>query len=69
MGNKLGENRLTILKLTSENPNITQSEIATHLNVSDTAVENNIKFLKENGYLKRVGPPKGGHWIVQKNNL
>jgi len=29
-----------------------------------TALENNLKLLKQKGLLKRVGSDKGGHWKV-----
>ncbi|MBI2447221.1 MAG: hypothetical protein HYV48_01635 [Candidatus Omnitrophica bacterium] len=28
------------------------------------AVDYNINKLKEKGFIKRVGPDKGGHWLV-----
>ena len=34
------------------------------LGVSETAVENNISFLRENGYIERVGSKKAGYWKV-----
>lgn len=34
------------------------------LGVSLTTVENNINFLKDNGYLERVGFNKSGYWRV-----
>lgn len=38
-----------------DNPNITTAELHNILGVSETAVENNISFLRENGYIERVG--------------
>ena len=34
------------------------------LGISETAVENNLTFLKENGYVERVGSKKTGYWKV-----
>ena len=46
------------------NPNMTTAELHTILGVSETAVEKNISFLKENGYIERVGAKKTGYWRV-----
>ena len=46
------------------NPNITTSELHQILGISETAVENNLTFLKENGYVERVGSKKTGYWKV-----
>ena len=34
------------------------------LEISETAVENNLTFLKKNGYVERVGSKKTGYWKV-----
>ena len=64
LGEKLGENRKNILALIQENKNITIPELSEKINISSTAIENNIAKLKEKGLLKRIGPDKGGHWEV-----
>ncbi len=56
--------REKILVLIKENPEITQRELAIKTGLSRRGVEWNIKELKEEGKLKRVGPDKGGHWEV-----
>ncbi len=67
MGEKLGENEIKILESISSNPDVTIKQLSEALQISTTAVENNIKKLKEKNLLKRVGPPKGGHWeIIEK---
>ena len=38
-----------------DNPNITAEELRKILGISKTAVDNNISFLRENGYIERVG--------------
>ena len=43
-----------------KNPNITTAELHAILGVSETAVEKNISFLKENGYNERVGQRRQG---------
>ena len=47
-----------------DNPNITTSELHQILAISENAVENNLTFLKENGYVERVGSKKPGYWKV-----
>ena len=47
-----------------DNPNITVSELHQILGISKTAVEKNLKFLKENDYIDRIGSKKGGYWKV-----
>jgi DNA-binding transcriptional MocR family regulator len=39
------------------------------LGISTTAVENNIAYLKERGYIRRIGQAKGGHWEVIAKDL
>ncbi|TLS78363.1 winged helix-turn-helix transcriptional regulator [Mariprofundus erugo] len=64
LGEKLGENRLAIVHAMVEDPAISISTLAQRLGLSSTAIENNVKWLKEHGYIQRVGPAKGGHWQV-----
>lgn len=70
LGNKIGykkglnSRRTQILEEMRNNPNITQLQLMSILGVSLTTVENNIKFLKDNGYLERVGSNKSGYWQV-----
>ena len=66
LGEKLGETRTAIVQSMKDNPRVTVSELAKRLRLSTTAIEKNIHHLKMKGYVKRVGPAKGGHWeIVQ----
>ncbi|MCM1560290.1 MAG: winged helix-turn-helix transcriptional regulator [Butyrivibrio sp.] len=65
-GNKKSLNirRRKILEEMRDNPNITTEELRKILGVSKTAVENNISFLRENGYIERIGSKKTGYWNV-----
>ena len=47
-----------------DNPQITLSELADKLNMTRNGIDKNIKKLKEQGILRRVGPDKGGHWEI-----
>ena len=72
VGNKVGNkkeltnNRAIILKEIRNNPNVTTFQLANILCISETAVDNNLKFLKKNGYIKRNGSNKAGYWEVIK---
>lgn len=66
LGEKLGENKRKIVSLLREKNTISIVEISEKIGISTTAVENNIKFLKQKGLIKRVGHSKGGHWEVLK---
>ncbi len=67
LGEKLGENQIKILTIIDSNPKISIPEIAEKIGISTTAIENNLKKIKEKGLLKRIGPAKGGYWeIVEK---
>ena len=46
------------------NPNITKAELEIIIRISDTVIDNNIRFLKNNGYLERIGANKDGYWKV-----
>lgn len=66
VGNKkpLNANREKIIAEMRDNPNITTSQLHVILGISETAVGNNITFLKENGYIERIGAKRGGYWKV-----
>ena len=53
-----------ILELITENPQITLSELADILKMTRRGIDKNIKKLKEQGFIRRVGPDKGGYWEV-----
>jgi ATP-dependent DNA helicase RecG len=58
-----------ILQIISDNKFISARELAQELKISQRAVEKNLAALKKEGNLKRIGPAKGGHWEITKNNL
>ncbi len=58
--------REKILSLIRENPGMATEEMAAALGLSQKGIEWQIKKLKEDGLLRRVGPDKGGHWKVLK---
>ena len=66
LGERLGETRIDILQAIENNPKITVKKISKLLGISTTSVEKNIRYLKVQRYLKRVGPARGGYWKVIK---
>ncbi len=60
----LNKRRKLILSKMRDNPNITKQELQKILDLSKTAVDNNILYLRKNGYLERVGSSRAGYWNV-----
>lgn len=58
-----------IVNLIKENPYITQNEMANKLGITRDGISYNIKVLKENKIIKRIGSTKKGAWKVIKNRL
>ena len=65
VGRKLGENRLSLLYLLYFSPNITGADMAKILGISTTAIDNNIKWLKNNDIIERIGNDRNGYWQVK----
>ena len=61
------ESREKILDLIKDNVFITQNKIAAATGLSIKGVEKNIKQLKLNGLIERVGANKGGYWKINDN--
>ncbi len=59
-----GKTSNRILFLIANNNNITIPELAAKLKLGTRAIEKQIENLKNNGFLKRLGPAKGGCWEV-----
>ncbi len=49
-----------------QKPKITIPKLADKIGISTISIEQNIKYLKENKFIKRIGRTKGGHWKVIK---
>ena len=63
---KIEKTREKILHLIFTDPKITMKELAQETGVTEKGVEWQINELKQLGYLKRIGPDKGGYWEVVK---
>ena len=53
-----------IVEIIMKNPSVTIPQIAVQLNLNSRGVARHIKTLQENGIIRRVGPDKGGFWVV-----
>jgi predicted HTH transcriptional regulator len=58
------ETREKILKILRQTPSVTAKALADLLSLTQQGVEWNLKKLKEQGLIRRIGPNKGGHWEV-----
>lgn len=56
--------RQKIISEIRDNPNITIAELHQILGISETAISNNIMFLKKSGYIERIGSKKAGYWKI-----
>src|SRR5690606_23115424 len=63
-GKKLTENRLKIVDAMRENPSVSQAELVELVGIGPTNIEKNVRWLKNSGWIQRVGPARGGHWEV-----
>ena len=57
--------RRAIVREMRRDPTITGAKLAAKLEVSHTAIDNNIAHLKKAGVIKRIGGRKAGIWEVQ----
>jgi len=54
-----------IMDMISQDNTITTEKMAEALNISKRAILKQIARLKEQGLLQRIGPSKGGHWLIK----
>ncbi len=55
-----------VLKIITDKPDITQSELAEELSVPIRTLQRTIKEMKSNGLIVRVGGNRFGHWEIHK---
>lgn len=65
----LSDNRKKIISEMLKNPGITKAELQRILEISDTAVDNNISYLKKSEFIYRIGSNKTGYWHVSEKAL
>lgn len=62
------KSREKIIALLSNDNTLTMAAIARQIGITQKAVEKQIARLKADGIIKRIGPDKGGHWLVIKDS-
>jgi len=55
-----------IIDALNKNCFMTIPELAHMIGISTRSIERNLQKLQKDGRLRRIGPPKGGHWEVLK---
>ena len=60
----MNDTQKKIIKLLSEDKELSAVKIAEKIGIASRNVENNIKKLKEYGILIRHGSPKEGYWEI-----
>ena len=53
-----------ILSAIANNPKVSQKQLSELLGLSRRGIEWNMKKLRDNGIIKRVGPDRGGFWQI-----
>lgn len=61
---KLNETQKKILDAIRDNPNLTQEALASIIGVANSTIEKNIRILKANGVIDRMGSKKKGYWTI-----
>ena len=56
----------SILSLIASDPFITTTEMSKRLGINRSAISKHIKKLKEDYIIERIGPDKGGKWLIKK---
>lgn len=61
----LSENQKKILEEMKSNPSTTAKILSQKVGISQRKIQENIRFLKENGLVERKGSNKSGKWLVK----
>ena len=56
-----------ILSLMRENPQVSIPEIAEAIGRTARVIEMQVAKLKAKGLIERIGPARGGHWVVKED--
>ena len=63
-GEESAKSREKIISLLSENGRLSAAALAEKIGITAKAVEKHLARLKSDGIIQRIGPAKGGHWVV-----
>ncbi len=66
---EIDKTRVEIVKFIKQNPSITIKGLTEKLPITQKGVEWQIKKMQTEKIIKRVGPNKGGHWVVISDNV
>ncbi|MDD5656833.1 MAG: helix-turn-helix domain-containing protein [Elusimicrobia bacterium] len=61
---ELTKKQAAVLKFIQADPEASREKLARSLNINPSAVQKHIEKLKQRGFIRRVGPDRGGHWEV-----
>ena len=60
----LTENQKKILQAIEKNPKVTSEELAEEVGISSRKIRENIRKLKDEGLMRRIGGRKEGYWEI-----
>ena len=61
---KLNKSQKKILDAIRDNPNLTLEDLSSIIGVAISTIEKNIRILKANGVIDRMGSKKKGYWTI-----
>ena len=61
---KIPEKYQKIINELKAKPDISRTELAQRLNEEQTTIQSKLRKLVKDGFIRRTGPDKGGHWEV-----
>ena len=64
VGESLSAKQQEILNLIRHDPHISAKRIAAKIGISTRKIEDHLRKLQIGGFLRRIGPRRGGHWEV-----
>jgi ATP-dependent DNA helicase RecG len=64
---KLNATQRVVFIAIKENNQITIEQLTQKIGKTESTIERAIKVLKDKGLLERIGPAKGGHWLVKES--
>ncbi len=63
---ELTEKQAAVLEVIRTNPGVSRRRLAQSLSINPSAVQKHMAKLKHLGFIRRVGPDKGGRWEILK---
>ena len=65
-GDQKSDQMHQIIDLIKRNPKISRAELSEKTGLHDSSVKRRLKILVDEGFIKRIGPDKGGYWQLLK---